>query len=151
MGMMSRHPRLEDTRRMSLGPLQVLIVNFDETNFSGEIEAEMRRLEAAGTLRVLDLLVVAKNHEGEIEVVRSQAEIAQALLGDASIEGRELTSDEWAVADAVEPGGAAAIAILEHKWAIPLREAIEGAGGHHVVTEWVAPEALEELGVKLTA
>ena len=136
---------------MSLGPLQVLIVNFDETNFSGEIEAEMRRLEEAGTLRVVDILVVAKNDAGEIEVVRSQAEIAQALLGDESTEDRELTSDEWAVADAIEPGGAAAIAILEHKWAIPLREAIESAGGHHVVTEWVAPEALAELGVELTA
>ena len=136
---------------MSLGPLQVLVVNFDETNFSGGIEAELQRLEAAGTLRVVDILVVAKNHEGKIEVVRSQAEIAQALLGQESAEGRELTSDEWAVADAVEPGGAAAIAILEHKWAIPLREAIEGAGGHHVVTEWVTPEALREAGVELTA
>ena len=151
MGMMSRHPRLQDTRRMSLGPLQVLVVNFDETNFSGEIEAELRRLEAAGTLRVLDILVVAKSEAGEIEVVRSQAEIAQALLGDGPTKERELTSDEWAVADAVEPGGAAAIAVLEHRWAIPLREAIEGAGGHHVVTEWVAPETLAELGVELTA
>ena len=95
---------------MSLGPLQVLIVNFDETNFSGEIEAEMRRLEEAGTLRVLDILVVAKNHEGEIEVVRSQAEIAQALLGDEPTEEpRARRRDEWAVADAIEPGGAAAI------------------------------------------
>jgi hypothetical protein len=136
---------------MSLGPLQVLIVNFDETNFSGAVEAEMRRLEAAGTLRVVDILVVAKNHAGEIEVVRSEAEIAQALLGDGPGEDRELTSDEWAVADAVEPGGAAAIVILEHKWAIPLREAIEGAGGHHVVTEWVTPETLRELGIELTA
>ena len=136
---------------MSLGPLQVLVVNFDETNFSGAVEAELRRLEEAGTLRVVDILVVAKNHEGEIEVVRSQAEIAQALLGDGPGEDRELTSDEWEVAEAVEPGGAAAIAILEHKWAIPLREAIEGAGGHHVVTEWVAPETLRELGVELTS
>jgi len=111
----------------------------------------MRRLEAAGTLRVLDLLVVSKSHAGEIEVVRSQAEIAQALLGDEPTDERDLTSDEWAVADAVEPGGAAAIAILEHKWAIPLREAIVGAGGHHVVTEWVDPEALEQMGVSLTA
>jgi hypothetical protein len=129
----------------------VLVVNFDEANFSGEIEAELRRLEAAGTLRVLDILVVSKNREGEIEVVRSQAEIAQALLGDESIEDRELTRDEWAVADAVEPGGAAAIAVLEHKWAIPLHDAIEGAGGHHVVTEWVAPETLESLGVHITS
>lgn len=136
---------------MSLGPLQVLIVNFDETNFSGEIEAEMRRLEEAGTLRVHDILVVAKSDAGEIEVVRSQAEIAKALLGDAPTEERELTADEWAVADAIEPGGAAAVVILEHTWAIPLREAIETAGGHHVVTEWVTPEALAELGVELTA
>ena len=129
MGMMSRHPRLQDTRRMSLGPLQVLIVNFDETNFSGEIEAEMRRLEEAGTLRV-------RGHPRrgqEPTRARSrwsapQAEIAQALLGDGPTEDRELTSDEWAVADAVEPGGAAAIVILEHTWAIPLREAIEARG-----------------------
>ena len=82
-GMMSRHPRLQDTRRMSLGPLQVLIVNFDETNFSGEIEAEMRRLEEAGTLRVLD---VARGGQDPTRA-RSrwsahEAEIAQALLGD---------------------------------------------------------------------
>ena len=94
---------------------------------------------------------MAKSDAGEIEVVRSQAEIAQALLGDAPTEERELTADEWAVADAIEPGGAAAVVILEHTWAIPLREAIESAGGHHVVTEWVTPEALAELGVELTA
>lgn len=135
---------------MTIGPLQVLIVNFDETNFSGEIEAEMRRLEETGTLRVLDILVVAKTEDGEIEVVRSQSEIAQTLLGDEQPEERELTSDEWAVADAIEPGGAAAVAVLEHKWAIPLREAIERAGGHHVVAEWVDSEALEEMGVPVT-
>jgi len=129
----------------------VLVVNFDETNFSGAVEAELRRLEAAGTLRVVDILVVAKTREGEIEVVRSQTEIAQALIGDGPGEDRELTEDEWVVADAVQPGGAAAIVILEHKWAIPLREAIEGAGGHDVVTEWTTPEALREAGIDLTA
>lgn len=134
---------------MSKGPLQVLVVNFDEANFSGAIEAELLRLEQAGTLRVLDILVVAKNHEGEIEVLRSQGEIAQMLLGDEPSEPRELTADEWAVADAVEPGGAAAIAVLEHTWAIPLREAIQGAGGHHVVTEWVDEDALTSIGVML--
>ena len=134
---------------MSLGPLQVLVVNFDETNFSGAIEAELQRLEQAGTLRVLDILVVAKSHEGEIEVVRSQGEIAQVLLGEKPSGPRELTDDEWAVADAVEPGGAAAIAVLEHTWAIPLREAIQGAGGHHVVTEWVDEESLASVGVML--
>jgi hypothetical protein len=133
-----------------MGPLQVLVVNFDEANFSGAIEAEMRRLEEAGTLRVLDILLVVKNHEGAIEVLRSQSEIGEKLLGGKPSEDRELTSDEWAVADAIEPGSAAAIAVLEHRWAIPLYEAIEGAGGHHVVTESVSEERLAELGIVLT-
>jgi hypothetical protein len=135
---------------MTIGPLQVLVINFDEANFAGEIEAEMTRLEESGTLRVLDVLVVSKSHEGEIEVVRSQTEIAQVILGDEEAEERELTDDEWAVADAIEPGGAAAIAILEHTWAIPLREAIERAGGHHVTAEWVEAEALQSMGIAVT-
>ena len=134
---------------MSMGPLQVLVVNFDEANFSGGIEAELQRLEQAGTLRVLDILVVTKSQEGVIEALRSQGEIAQTLLGEESSEPRELTADEWAVADAVEPGGAAAIAVLEHTWAIPLRSAIQEAGGHHVVTEWVDEESLTSVGVML--
>ena len=46
---------------MSLGPLQVMIVNFEDTNFTGEIEAELIRLEETGTLRVLDVIFVAKS------------------------------------------------------------------------------------------
>jgi len=135
---------------MTIGPLQVLVINFDETNFSGEIEAEMTRLEETGTLRVHDILVVAKNHEGQIEVVRSRSEIAASLLGEEPSD-RDLSPDEWAIADAVEPGGAAAIAILEHRWAVPLKEAIERAGGHHVVTEWANEEDLANMGVSLTS
>jgi len=135
---------------MTFGPLQVLVINFDEANFSGTIEAEMDRLESAGIVKVLDVLVVAKTADGEIEVLRSRGEIGQAILGQDDGSGRELTDDEWAVADAIEPGGAAAIAVLDHRWAIPLREAIQGAGGHHVVAEWVEAEDLAELGVALT-
>jgi len=135
---------------MTIGPLQVLVINFDEANFSGEIEAEMTRLEEAGTLRVHDILVVAKDHEGAIEVVRSKSEIAATLLGEETSED-ELSPDEWAVADAVEPGGAAAIAILEHRWAVPLKEAIERAGGHHVVAEWANEEDLANMGVAITS
>ena len=135
---------------MSLGPLQVLVINFDEANFSGAIEAELERLETAGILRTLDVLVVAKSESGEIEVLRSRGDIGQAILGDEDAGDRELSPDEWAVADAIEPGGAAAIAVLEHTWAIPLREAIEGAGGHHVVAEWADPDDLAAMGVSIT-
>ncbi len=134
---------------MSRGPLQVLVVSFDDAQFTGEIEAELRRLEAAGIVRALDVLVVAKSSEGEIEVLRSgeghSGALGHAVLG-LSDSG---DADVWEVGEAIAPGSAAAIAVLEHQWAVPLREAIRNAGGTSAVTEWADPEVLERLGVSV--
>jgi len=141
---------------MSLGPLQVLVVNFGEANFSGEVEAELRRLEEAGTVRLHDVLVVAKTAEGEVAVVRTgdqhSGALGSAILGIGTAPGQDVESaDVLEVADAIEPGGAAAIAVLEHTWAIPLYEAIERAGGTGVATEWADAEALAQMGVPITS
>ena len=127
---------------MSLGPLQVLVVNFDEANFAGQIQSEVSRLEEAGVLRARSVLVIAKSESGEIEVMRTMGvrESPDSLSGD-----------ERDVADALEPGAAAAIAILEHTWANELREAIVSAGGTSVRSEWVDAEGLAAMGIQLTA
>jgi hypothetical protein len=142
---------------MSLGPLQVMVVNFEDTNFTGEIEAELIRLEEAGTLRVLDVIFVAKSLDGEIEIVRTDdvhtGALSQALLGmgDGVSATKALAEDPdvWYAADAIEPGHAAGIMVLEHRWSIPLREAIVAAGGTNVVTEWVDEAEVAGLGVAL--
>jgi hypothetical protein len=141
---------------MPLGPLQVMVVNFEDTNFTGEIEAELIRLEENGTLRVLDVIFVAKSLEGEIEVIRTDdvhtGVLTQALLGMTTPELEAATTDDadvWYAADAIEPGNAAGIMVLEHRWAIPLREAIAKAGGSNVVTEWVDEAEVTRLGVAL--
>jgi hypothetical protein len=142
---------------MSLGPLQVMVVNFEDTNFTGEIEAELIRLEETGTLRVLDVIFVAKSMEGDIEVIRTDdvhsGALSQALLGmgqDAgNSEAAVQDADVWYAADAIEPGSAAGIMVLEHRWSIPLRDAITAAGGTNVVTEWVDEAEVVSLGVAL--
>jgi hypothetical protein len=60
-------------------------------------------------------------------------------------------SDEerWAVADAVPAGHAAAIALLEHHWAVPLRDAVHRAGGMTVADAWMHPADLTAIGAKL--
>ena len=58
-------------------------------------------------------------------------------------------ADVWYAADAIEPGCAAGIIVLEHRWAIPLRESIARAGGRNVVTEWVDEAEVVSLGVAL--
>lgn len=56
----------------------------------------------------------------------------------------------WDVADSIEPGSAAAIALIEHVWAFPLRAAIAKAGGVAVSDEWVHPLDLVEIGLLAT-
>ena len=123
---------------MPLGPLQVLIVEFEHTNFTGEVEAEIARLEESDAVRVLDLIVVAKDGDGEI-VIEHRGE------------GSGPDADVMEVGNALPPGGAAAIAVLEHRGLMPLHAAIGRAGGREIISKWAAPEELEGLGVPLPA
>jgi hypothetical protein len=72
-----------------------------------------------------------------------------AIAGmDAGADGHLINESEvWDVADSIEPGSAAAIALIEHVWAVPLRAAIAKAGGVAVSDEWVHPLDLVEIGL----
>jgi Family of unknown function (DUF6325) len=153
--MRTDHPGTTQTRGMSRGPLQVLVVNFEDSNFTGEIQSELVRLDDAGIVKVLDLLFVAKSESGEVEVLKTSdvhtGQLSQAVLGidEASAKLGDDAADVWSAADAIDPGSAAAIAILEHRWAIPLHAAIARAGGREAATEWIDEAQLAGLGVTL--
>jgi Family of unknown function (DUF6325) len=159
---------------MELGPVQILVVGFGHGRFEGRALAELSRLREQDIVRLIDLLFVRKDATGateEIEVgdlpgdeTNELGAIAAALLGlgAAGEEGAEAearagaargewgapTDDEdvWYLADAIPPGTVAAIALLEHRWAIPLRDAILDAGGETLVDSWVHPEDLIAAG-----
>jgi uncharacterized membrane protein len=155
------------------GPVQVLVVGFEGTTFTGEILPELQRLRDADLVRVVDMVVVAKDESGEILSVQmsdlSEDEtaelgaIAGALVGlgaegeegmeegaEAGAEAAEggFLGDEtmWSIADTIPAGTTAAVALLEHRWAIPLRDAIRRAGGMPLADSWVHPEDLIAIG-----
>ena len=160
---------------MTIGPVQLLVISFDKPDFSGEILDELNRLRENDVIRLIDALAVQKNSDGtlvalqwsdlSIEEAEGLGATVGALLGlgaggeagmDAgAIAGTEAGSDGhlidesevWDVADAIEPGSAAAIALIEHVWAVPLRAAIARAGGVAVSDEWVHPLDLVEVGL----
>ena len=74
---------------------------------------------------------------------------AGAIAGaEAGSDGHVIDESRvWDVADTIEPGGAAAIALIEHLWAGPLRDAIARAGGFPVSDAWVHPLDLVEIGL----
>jgi uncharacterized membrane protein len=160
------------------GPVQMLVVGFDDANFQGEILPELRRLRERDVIRLIDLVVVEKDAAGDITSVEvsdlSEEEaaefgaIAGALVGlgadggegmeEGAIAGAEAAEegvfgDElvWSVADAIPFGSTAAVALIEHRWAIPLRDAIRRAGGVTTADAWVHPEDLIAAGAALGA
>jgi len=158
-----------------LGPVQLVIIAFRDGTFEGRILDELRRLREQSTVRLIDLLFVAKGEDDEvIELVMSEfsaaenteygalvrdligvgldgdvtvAEAAQAAAASASQNGSRLGPDDaWFLADQIPSGTAAAVALLEHRWAVPLRAAVEAADGHDLVDTWIHPQDLAAIG-----
>jgi len=152
-----------------MGPVQVLVVGFDQPRFSGEVLAELTRLWEAGIVRLVDLLLVSRAEDGSIETLAPPDEtiaalggLAAAVLGSPEGEpntdsGADSVSNDvstWSLADAVPAGSIAAVALIEHLWAGPLTTAIQRAGGTLLEETWLASgdrEILEELIVQRIA
>jgi hypothetical protein len=127
------------------GPVQVLVVGFEEPSFSGEVVAELGRLGHAGIVRLVDVLLVRRDDDGTFETLDPPqafdpelGRVATAILGDGA-EGPD-DGDGWSLADLVDPGSIAAVALIEHTWAGPLVEAIGAAGGRPLGEMWLSPE-----------
>jgi len=159
---------------MTVGPVEVFVIAFNDPEFHGEIRAELDRLREGEVIRLVDLLAVRKTEHGVIESIqRSDLDADEALAfgaavgaligfgaaGEAGLELgavwglRELSDghvfddeDKWRVADAIRPGEAAIVALVEHRWAIPVRDAVRRAGGHAVAGRWIADHDLIRLG-----
>src|SRR5215212_7123204 len=163
-------------RTMAIGPVQLIVLGFEHPQFHGEIIAELERLKESDTVRVIDALAVHKDADGEIEVPHlsnlSKDEAIElgskvgALIGlgiegeegmyagaeagaEAAADGVSVFSDEdaWDVIEEIPNDSAAALLLIEHHWAVPLRDAIARAGGHRISDGFVSPLDLVEIGL----
>lgn len=161
------------------GPIQMLVLGFEDPAFTGTILPELARLKESDVIRLVDLLVVKKEVGGDVEVLQQtdlspeDAETFGALVGAliglgtgdeevaeaAALAGAEALedghvmddSDVWYVTDAIPEGTAAAIALIEHRWAIPLRNHVVDAGGFVLADEWIHPTDLIAVGAAAAA
>jgi uncharacterized membrane protein len=161
---------------MAIGPVQLIVLGFKHPEFHGEIIAELERLRDSDTVRVIDALAVHKDADGEIEVMHlsnlSKEEAIElgstvgALIGlgiegeegmavgaeagaEAGADGVSVFSDEeaWDVLEDIPNDSAAALILLEHHWAVPLRDAVVRAGGFRLSDGFISPLDLVEIGL----
>jgi len=133
----------------ALGPVELLFVEFPGNQFTGEIIPALNELIEQGTIRVIDLVFVAKDADGNsvgiaLEDLPDESKDAFAELVS---EVAELIAEEDVedLAESLEPNSSAAILLFEHTWAIPFRDAIAGSGGRLVARLPITEEALAEI------
>jgi len=147
---------------VALGPVQLLVVAFDRPDFDGGVLAELERLRESDVVRVIDLLVVHKGADGVVRRLhhsdltagdaKGTGAVVGALIGLGATheaEAGRLPAEEefWSLDEAIPDDSAAAIALVEHRWAIGTRDAIRAAGGTAVADAWVHPDDLAAAGL----
>src|SRR4051812_17576408 len=129
-----------------LGPVDYVVVEFPagEKNFTGEMAAELVKLVDAGTIRVVDVLILDKNEDGSVEATELsdidqlgelqsvEAQLAEVLAAD----------DVDHLAASMEPGSTAGVLIWENLWAAPFASAARRSGGQLIADGRIPIQAI---------
>jgi len=169
------------TPMSKVGPIQVMVFGFDRTDqFRGQVLEQLVNLRGRGLIRLIDLFVAAKDPSGELIAIELNdltekesvefGKVIGKLLGKQKVTASEAAAvvvertlaaaaktvglDYRGIAQAVKnlkPGKAFGVLMVEHTWAIPLRDAIREAGGVPLAQGFLTPEALVMVGEELEA
>lgn len=162
-----------------LGPVQLVVVSLDNEKMTGQVSRELHQASETGAIRILDALAIQRLQTGGIvtlsgtDLTPDQRYVYGALLGalmgfgatgtDEGAEvGAEMGAEKFAtrtfglsskdiqdMAANITPGTTAVMVLFEHLWALPLKDAVQKAGGVVVAQGIVRPEDLIALGSNL--
>jgi uncharacterized membrane protein len=162
-----------------IGPIQLFVVEFERPEFKGRIAEELEALRTSGEIRIVDSLAVVKDAAGDTMTMRwSDLEetdqipagtVIGGLLGlelssegpvDAGAIARAIADEEpdaaeratlAAVFAGVPQGGAVLLLLIEHRWALPLSNAVRGAGGALSGQRMISEATMERIPAVLAA
>ena len=137
---------MEERSLDTLGPVDYLVVEFPAgaSNFTGEMATELVALVEAGTIRLIDALILVKAEDGSVDAMelsdmddlgplqKVEAELAELLAAD----------DVEHLAAAMDPGSTAGVLIWENLWAAPFASAARRAGGQLIADGRIPIQAI---------
>jgi len=129
-----------------LGPVDYVIVEFPAgaSNFTGEMAKELVALVDAGTIRVIDVLILTKNEDGTVDALEFSDIAELGELQAVEDELAELLAEDDVVhlAAAMEPGSTAGVLIYENLWAAPFASAARRSGGQLIANGRIPIQAI---------
>lgn len=138
-----------------MGPVEFILLGFDGNRFTGDITPALAELVDKGFVRLVDVAVVMKDAEGEINILEMQeldadvADAVRALAGD--VRGLMSEADLLDVAESLEPSTTVAALLVEHLWATRFADAVRAAGGELLVSERIPGDLVDQARATLLA
>jgi hypothetical protein len=137
---------MTDAALDQLGPVDFVIVEFPagKSDFTGEMAEELVKLVDAGIIRLIDVLVLTKDENGDIDAVELEDLDDLGELARLEAELAELLAEEDVVnlAAAMEPGSVAGVVVYENLWAAPFASAARRAGGQLIADGRIPMQAI---------
>jgi hypothetical protein len=137
---------MSETSLDRLGPVDYLVVEFPAgaSNFTGEMAKELIALVDAGTIRVIDVLILTKNEDGSIDATELSdvEELGELEAVEAQLAELLAEDDVVHLAAAMEPGSVAGVLIWENLWAAPFAAAARHSGGQLIANGRIPIQAI---------
>jgi len=133
---------------MSIGPVEYIAIAFPGNKFSGQIIPAIKELQDNGTIRVLDLVIITKDTEGNVAAIE-MADLSpdqQATLSVLGIEGTNLLGQEdfEDIGSALDPNSTAALMIWENVWGARFAKSLRDAEGELIANGRIPVQLIEE-------
>jgi len=137
---------MSNTPLDELGPVDYLIVEFpaEASSFTGEMAAELVALVEAGTIRVIDVLILTKNEDGSVDAMELSdiEELGELQAIEAELAELLAEEDVANLAAAMDPGSTAGVLIWENLWAAPFAAAARRSGGQLIANGRIPIQAI---------
>jgi hypothetical protein len=144
-----RAGRLEEGTRVSIGPVELLVIKFPGNQFKGEIAPALADLVESGTIRIIDLLFAITDEQGELSVLELN-ELDPDAYGQFDPVVDDLTGmltedDVRTLGARLGPNSSGAVMLFENTWATRFRDAVVNANGELILSERIPKAAIDEL------
>jgi hypothetical protein len=132
----------------TLGPIDILVLEFKSTHFDGKIMANLSELVEAGTIRIIDLVIITKSQEGNVsalEVSQLSKEANDVLAPLHAAISQMLTNDDIAmIGEELDNNSRAAVMLYENTWAVKTKNAMLAANGRMLAFERIPHEIVQQ-------
>jgi hypothetical protein len=128
---------------LETGPIDYLLVEWPGRQPNGEVAPHLVDLVDRGLIRILDLLFVSKDEEGNVaalNVADLGGEVAELAVFEGASSGLLGDEDVEQAGGVLEPGTSAALLVFENTWAAPFVAAVRRSGGELVASGRIPAE-----------